>query len=362
MIKPNSLFPLFDIDQILEPAHNKVYEKIIKEFIKQHGLKKLEKLDALLFTDPDSDRIGLICNVPKNEQKIFGKYRFVTGNELWTVLLWSYLDNLFKKYHLPQTERNNLFVVKSFVTSDSIESICRKFNVKCFDGNVGFPELTNIVQNKWKSKMTNVGIFEESNGFTIAGNPYQKSHVLSHIIEKDGFLGIVKILELLANAKSKNLTFFNILDQVYAQNNIGYFHNSRKQFPEKGSFDNIFENVNKNSILTNVEKFAQISEQRSKSKKPMKLGNYPILGVKKYSSANKSRKILPYEGIRFFFNSTDNHLTIRSSDTESKIRLFIQWRIKDVNNDKLLQSKIISKKISQEIFSDFKQILFSKKK
>ena len=94
----------------------------------------------------------------------------------------------------------------------------------------------------------------------------------------------------------------------------------------------------------------------------MKLGNYPILGVKKYSSANNSRKIFPYEGIRFFFNSTDNHLTIRSSDTESKIRLFIQWRIKDVNNDKLLQSKIISKKISQEIFSDFKQILFSKKK
>ena len=35
----------------------------------------------------------------------------------------------------------------------------------------------------------------------------------------------------------------------------------------------------------------------------------------------------PFEGIRFFFNSSENHLTIRSSSTESKIRLFIQLKI-----------------------------------
>lgn len=167
---------------------------------------------------------------------------------------------------------------------------------------------------------------------------------------------------LLAHAKSKNLTFYEILDQVYTKNNIGYFHNFREQFPEKGSFDNILENFHKNSILRNVEKFAQITEQRSKSKKPLKLGRHAISRVKKYSSANNSRKIFPYEGIRFFFNSPDNHLTIRSSDTESKIRLFIQWRIKHVNYDELLQSKIIARTISKEISSDFKQILFSKKK
>ena len=284
MIKPDSLFPLFNVDQILEPAHNKVYEKIIEEFIKQHGSKKLEKLDALLFTDPDSDRIGLICNVPKNEQKIFGKYRFVTGNELWTVLLWSYLDDLFKKHHLTRTEKNKLFVVKSFVTSDSIKSICRKFNVKCFDGNVGFPELTNIVQNKWKNNMINVGIFEESNGFTIAGNPYQKSHVMSHIIEKDGFLGIVKTLELLVHAKSKNLIFYDMLDKVYTQNNIGYFHNFRAQFPEKGSFEHVTDNLDKNRILDNIKKFTNTAEKRSKSKNPVKIGGLAILKVKKFPS------------------------------------------------------------------------------
>ena len=359
MIKPDSLFPLFNVDQILEPAHNKVYEKIIEEFIKQHGSKKLEKLDALLFTDPDSDRIGLICNVPKNEQKIFGKYRFVTGNELWTVLLWSYLDDLFKKHHLTRTEKNKLFVVKSFVTSDSIKSICRKFNVKCFDGNVGFPELTNIVQNKWKNNMINVGIFEESNGFTIAGNPYQKSHVMSHIIEKDGFLGIVKTLELLVHAKSKNLIFYDMLDKVYTQNNIGYFHNFRAQFPEKGSFEHVTDNLDKNRILDNIKKFTNTAEKRSKSKNPVKIGGLAILKVKKFpavkNSTNKTN-IFPFEGIRFYFNSSENHFTIRSSNTESKIRLFVQLKFLPKNKT-LSNVKLNAEKLSKKIISDSKKIL-----
>ena len=359
MTKPDSLFPLFDVDQILEPAHNKVYEKIIKEFIKQHGVKKLEKLDALLFTDPDSDRIGLICNVPQNEQKIFGKYRFVTGNELWTVLLWSYLDNLFKKYHLTQTKKNNLFAVKSFVTSDSIKSICREFNVKCFDGNVGFSELTNIVQNKWKNNMVNVGIFEESNGFTIAGNPFQKSPVISHIIEKDGLLGLVKTLELLVHAKSKNLTFYDMLDQVYTQNNIGYFHNFRAQFPEKGSFEHVTDNLDKNRILNNIKKFTNTAEKRSKSKNPVKIGGLAILKVKKFPAVENStnrNNIFPFEGIRFYFNSYENHLTIRSSNTESKIRLFVQLKFSPKNKT-LSNVKLNAEKLSQKIISDSKKIL-----
>ena len=32
--------------------------------------------DAILFTDPDSDRIGMICKVPPEEEKIFGNYSY----------------------------------------------------------------------------------------------------------------------------------------------------------------------------------------------------------------------------------------------------------------------------------------------
>ena len=359
MIRPDPLFSSFKSNQTLEPSNSIVYQKIISEFVKEYGKKKLETLDAILFTDPDSDRIGMICQTPKNEQKVFGKYRFVTGNELWTVVIWFYLQNLFTKHNLSLNTKNNLFVVKSFVTSDSIKAVCKKFHIKCIDGNVGFPELTNLVQKNLKKNLVNIGKFEESNGFTIAGNPNFKSNILSHILEKDGFLGIVKIIELLAYAKSKNSTFLDILNQLYTKHEIGYFHNFRSQIPENGYFDSVFENPEKDQILLNVEKFTKIAERYSKTKTPLKLGNLSISKVKKYpivKNMHNTQNKFPFEGIRFFFNSSENHLTIRSSSTESKIRLFIQLKIIPEGRN-LLKTKCDAEKISKKIIRDFKKIL-----
>ena len=97
MIRPDPLFSSFKSNQILEPSNSIVYQKIISEFVKEYGKKKLETLDAILFTDPDSDRIGLVCKVPKHQQHILGKYRFVSGNELWTIILRFYLQNSLEK-------------------------------------------------------------------------------------------------------------------------------------------------------------------------------------------------------------------------------------------------------------------------
>ena len=359
MIRPDPLFSSFKSNQTLEPSNSIVYQKIISEFVKEYGKKKLETLDAILFTDPDSDRIGMICQTPKNEQKVFGKYRFVTGNELWTVVIWFYLQNLFTKHNLSLNTKNNLFVVKSFVTSDSIKAVCKKFHIKCIDGNVGFSELTNLVQKNLKKNLVNIGKFEESNGFTIAGNTNFKSNILSHILEKDGFLGIVKIIELLAYAKSKNSTFLDILNQLYTKHEIGYFHNFRSQIPENGYFDSVFENPEKDQILLNVEKFTKIAERYSKTKTPLKLGNLSISKVKKYpivKNMHNTQNKFPFEGIRFFFNSSENHLTIRSSSTESKIRLFIQLKIIPEGRN-LLKTKCDAEKISKKIIRDFKKIL-----
>ena len=359
MIRPDPLFSSFKSNQTLEPSNSIVYQKIISEFVKEYGKKKLETLDAILFTDPDSDRIGMICQTPKNEQKVFGKYRFVTGNELWTVVIWFYLQNLFTKHNLSLNTKNNLFVVKSFVTSDSIKAVCKKFHIKCIDGNVGFSELTNLVQKNLKKNLVNIGKFEESNGFTIAGNPNFKSNILSHILEKDGFLGIVKIIELLVYAKSKNSTFLDILNQLYTKHEIGYFHNFRSQIPENGYFDGVFKNPEKDQILLNVEKFTKIAERYSKTKTPLKLGNLSISKVKKYpivKNMHNTQNKFPFEGIRFFFNSSENHLTIRSSSTESKIRLFIQLKIIPEGGN-LLKTKCDAEKISKKIIRDFKKIL-----
>ena len=147
----------------------KTMKESINEFIREHDNKPIIFVGSLDNFGPKNT----IYKTPKNEQKVFGKYRFVTGNELWTVVIWFYLQNLFTKHNLSLNTKNNLFVVKSFVTSDSIKAVCKKFHIKCIDGNVGFSELTNLVQKNLKKNLVNIGKFEESNGFTIAGNPIQ---------------------------------------------------------------------------------------------------------------------------------------------------------------------------------------------
>ena len=63
----------------------------------------------------------------------------------------------------------------------------------------------------------------------------------------------IKLTGKPAYAKSKNLTFLQILNQVYLSPEIGYYHNFRTQLPEKGSFEHTTDNLNKNQILENVK-------------------------------------------------------------------------------------------------------------
>ena len=64
-------------------------------------------------------------------------------------------------------------------------------------------------------------------------------------------------------------------------------------------------------------------------------------------------KNFPDEGIRFFLNSNTNHITIRSSGTEPKLRIFIQYRISDVKENNVVEKKLsaenFTKKLSDEI-------------
>ena len=75
--------------------------------------------------------------------------------------------------------------------------------------------------------------------------------------------------------------------------------------------------------------------------------------VKKF---NNPKNIFPFEGIRFYFDSPENHLTIRSSNTESKIRLFIQLKILP-GNLPLSNVKTNAEKLSKKIISDSKKML-----
>ena len=108
--------------------------------------------------------------------------------------------------------------------------------------------------------------------------------------------------------------------------------------------------------MKNVENFCIKVNQRIKDNDPMMIGDFQISEIKKYSTGRYDKKKwagFPDEGIRFFLGSEINHITIRLSGTEPKLRIFIQYKVSDLNKNNIFEKKLhaenIVKKLSGEI-------------
>ncbi|EGG41186.1 Phosphomannomutase [Candidatus Nitrosarchaeum limnium SFB1] len=345
MILPDPLFPLFDSKQILDPSDFQTAGVVVKAFNDQYNEYEFEKLDALCYTDPDADRLGVIIKVPKNEQFIFGQWKLLKANDVWALFLWYILEHVSKHSKSPYANFEQLFIVKSFVTSDLLLNICNKYKIECIDGKVGFSDLAEIVRNKWKENKINIGMFEESCGFGISGNHENDSTKL-HILEKDGFLSLSLLIQILCYAKSKNLSLQELLNNIYLDDEIGYFATSRKELPEQGIFEGVREELHQEKILKNVENLYLKTNEKIKTNNPLMICGLPISKVEKFSTGRYDSKFwkgFPDEGIRFFLDSKINHITIRSSGTEPKLRIFVQYKISDITEKNILEKKNMQK-------------------
>jgi len=359
MIEPDSFFSLFDSKQILDPSDSLTAEVIVKSFNEQYGENEFQKLDLLCYTDPDADRLGIIISVPVDEQLIYGKWKLLKANDVWALFLWYILENISKNNNPLFKNPDNLFIVKSFVTSDLLLHISNKYKIECIDGKVGFSDLSEIVREKWKDNKFNIGMFEESCGFGISGNIENESTKL-HILEKDGILSLSLIIEILCYAKSKNLSLQKLLNKIYLDNKIGFFTTLRKELPEHGIFEGTSKESYQENILRNVENLYFKASQKIKNNQPLLICGIPISKVEKFSTGrydSKFWKNFPDEGIRFFLDSSTNHVTIRSSGTEPKIRIFVQYMISDINKNNIIEKKLFAENFVEKLSDEIKKLI-----
>ena len=350
MIHPESLFPNFNSKQILDPSDNKTASLVVNAFISEYGYSEFEKLDLLCYTDPDADRLGIIIPVSEDEKPIYGNWKLIKANDAWSLFLWYLLENYSTHSHLSQSNFKDLFVVKSFVTSDLLLHISKKFGIECIDGKVGFSDLTHLVQKKWNDKKINVGMFEESCGYGIAGNP--KYNTKMHILEKDGVVALAFLIEILSYVKSKKISLSDFLNSIYLESDIGFFSTYRKELPQDGIFEGIKGDLLLEQIVKNVESFCVLANKKIEENNPIKINNHPITKIQKFSTGrydDKFWKGFPDEGIRFYLNSEINHITIRSSGTEPKIRIFIQYRTLKISKENISTKKFSIETVVKEL-------------
>jgi phosphoglucomutase len=356
MILPDHFFPSFSVKQILDPSDGNTANVVVDAFNEQFSLQEFDKLDFLCYTDPDSDRLGIIVPTLNDEKSIYGAWKLLKANDVWTLFLWYMLEILSKKKNSVFSDIEKSFIVKSFVTSDSLSYISKKYGLECIDGKVGFSDLTSIVVQEWKNNKTNIGMFEESCGFGLAGN----STTPSHILEKDGMLSLAFLIEIVAFAKSQNTSIQSILNTIYQDPKIGFFVTSRKELPENDVFEGIKGELILQKILRNVEQLCDKCVEQINLKKPLLICDLPVTKISKFSTGRYDKhfwKNFPDEGIRFTLDSPTNHITIRSSGTEPKLRIFVQYRIVDLNKNNLMKKKSFAEHLVKKLSDEMEHLI-----
>ena len=280
---------------------------------------KKVKADIVLATDPDADRVGIAV------RREDGEYQLFNGNQTATLLF---------HYMLSQTKinlENNLFVVKTIVTTDLIDEIASDYNVECFNVLTGFKYIAEkIRQNEGKKQFLVGG--EESYGYLVG----------DFVRDKDAVSACCLIAEMAAyymiNTKK---SLIDVLGDLYRQ--YQYYKEDMVSLTEPGEA----------GMQAIQQRMSDLREQY-----PRELGGQQVVRVHDYKtqhtcnmlSTTDDRIELPISNVLQFLTADGSKVTVRPSGTEPKIKFYFsvceamepEQSLEEVDN--LLKERIASLK------------------
>lgn len=273
------------------PEIKQVFECAIK-------MTEKEKADLLLATDPDCDRVGIAVLDG-------GEYKLMSGNEVG-VLLAEYL--LSRRQELGILPKNAV-VVKSFVTTDLVDVVCKKYGAtvkKLLTGFKYIGEYITRLEAKGEATRFVVGM-EESYGY-LSG---------VHARDKDAVVASTLICEMAAYYKEKGISLFEKMQEIYAEH--GYYLNRVESFEFKGE--------------TGMEKMVSIMETL-RNDSLSSIAGYNVVSASDYKKSEtvflesgKTEKIeLPKSNVLAYALDGANGVIIRPSGTEPKIKVYFTAR------------------------------------
>ena len=162
------------------------------------GMKLGTRLNAdlVIASDPDADRLAIVCRDDK------GEWIIINGNQTCMMLSYYIIENSKKLGKLNPSD----FMVKTIVTTEVIAEIAKRNNVElryCYTGFKWIAREIAISEGKQKY----IGGGEESFGYL----PYDK------VRDKDAPASICLICEIAAWAKDNGRTLYDLLMDIYKE-------------------------------------------------------------------------------------------------------------------------------------------------
>lgn len=253
--------------------------------------------DLVMASDPDADRIGVVVREPN------GEYALINGNQIVMIHLYYLMTRNAELGRLTGKE----YIVKTIVTTETIKRIADANNIKMYDCYTGFKWIASVIRDN-EDTARYLGGGEESYGFLAE----------TFARDKDSVSAISLMAEALAWAKENNMSFLEMLQDIYLKYGFSREEGISVVRPGKTGADEIV---------------AMMKNFRANPHKS--LGGSPVVTIKDYSDLNctdvQTGKVEKMDfpttsNVLQYFTADGSKISIRPSGTEPKIKFYIEVR------------------------------------
>ena len=260
------------------------------------GLKYCDEVkpDLLLATDPDADRVGIA--VPDGDD-----YALFSGNEVGAMLL----EYICEQRTLKGTMPENPIAVKTIVTTDIVNSICKAYGVEVIEVLTGFKfigEQIGFLEEKHEENRYVFG-FEESYGY-LAG---------TYVRDKDAVVAAMLICEMAAYYRTKGISMIEARQNLY--NKYGVYVHAQHSFTFEGESGMIKMSEIMNNLRTN-------RPEAIDGLKVVKFEDYQESVSLDCVSGETAVINLPKSNVLSFTLENGEKVIIRPSGTEPKVKAY----------------------------------------
>ena len=284
-------------------------------------MAKANDVDLIIGTDPDCDRVGIVVRDGN------GEYQTLTGNQTGSLLC----EYILSQKKASNSLKDNSVVIKTIVTTELAAAIAKAYGVEIMNVLTGFKYIgEKITEFEATGSNTYVFGFEESYGY-LAG---------THARDKDGVVSTMLIAEMAAYYKTKNMSLYEALLDLYKR--YGYFTEKTVSVVMPGK--------------DGMEKMSALM-QNLRTSPVTKLNGMDVIKTTDYNEQtikDVDGSVTPLEGlpksdvIKLNLSDEKSQLIIRPSGTEPKIKFYLSSS--QENLDK-------ANKVVEEMLSDVKSQL-----
>lgn len=284
--EPDGRFPTVSYPNPEDPAAFELALNLAKEV----------DADIVVANDPDADRIGLHVKDSKT-----GEYILFNGNMIGLTVADYLINQKREKGFL----NKNVALIKTIVSSNMTDRICKENEVKLFEVLTGFKNVAAKIRE-----------FEKDNSYKcIMG--YEESYgclVGDKVRDKDGIAALMLLSEAAALYKKQGLTLWDNMQNMYKK--YGYY--------KEGQISIILEGAE------GAQKIKNMMEE-IRNNPPKEIGKYKVLKLRDYSNGRVKncvtgeiyQKDLPKSNVLYFELENDFWSCVRPSGTEPKIKLYM---------------------------------------